>query len=73
VSSVNGVTEEVQISLRDTNTMQFTYEEQVLQHITSYSCLGIKICASGCFGLVVNTLSEKALRAFYAIKSRCKL
>lgn len=52
------------------NKHQFIYRGEVLQHTASYTYLGIDLSASGSFSLAVKALSEKARRAFYAIKAR---
>ncbi|KAG5841106.1 hypothetical protein ANANG_G00196080 [Anguilla anguilla] len=52
------------------NRYLFTLGDTVLGHTLNYDYLGLKISASGSFGLAVNALKEKACRAFYAIKRR---
>lgn len=60
------------VNLDKTRVMVFqsSYGEEVLEHTTSYTYLGIDISASGGFSLAVKALNERARRAFYAIKSR---
>ena len=49
---------------------QFKLGNAHLDHTLYYDYLGLKISASGNFGLAVNALKEKACRAFYAIRRK---
>ncbi|KAI4894213.1 hypothetical protein NFI96_027346, partial [Prochilodus magdalenae] len=46
----------------------FHLGDTALDHTLSYNYLGLKISASGGFGLAVNALKEKACRALYSIR-----
>ncbi|XDV43935.1 hypothetical protein PO909_012319 [Leuciscus waleckii] len=52
---------------------KFTLGMTKLDHVTSYTYLGLKISANGNLNLAVNELKEKARRAFYAIKKSIQI
>ncbi|MEE6511787.1 hypothetical protein FKM82_018562 [Ascaphus truei] len=49
---------------------QFTLDDNALEQTASCTYLGLKISSSGKCNLVINTLKEKARRAFYAIRKQ---
>ncbi len=47
---------------------EFTIGGTIINHVTCYNYLGLKISASGQFNIAIKDLTDKARRAFYSIR-----